>query len=231
MQIVQQLGGYSMGRADEVRRAMSKKKQYVIDAERESFIHGDKERGIKGCVENGIAEQAANRIYDSMLDFAKYAFNKSHSASYAVVSYQTAWLKYYYPVEFMAALLTSCIDNPTKVSAYIMTCRSMGIRILPPDINAGEARFSVADGCIRYSLMAIKKVGRPTIEGLVREREAHGAFRSFEDFIERMYGSGSEINKLAVENFIKAGVFDSLGGNRKRAAQEKGHALRTALAL
>ncbi|MDD3369446.1 MAG: DNA polymerase III subunit alpha [Lachnospiraceae bacterium] len=216
MQIVRELAGYSMGQADNIRRAMSKKKQYVIDAERKNFVYGNEEQGIKGCVGNGISEAAANKIYDSMLDFAKYAFNKSHAACYAVVSYQTAWLKYYYPVEFMAALMTSCIDNPTKVSQYILVCRSMGISILPPDINKGEAGFSVSDGCIRYSLNAIKSIGRPVIDAVVEERELRGIFKDLKDFVERMSANDRDVNKRAIENFIKAGAFDSLNGTRRQ---------------
>ena len=150
MQIVQNLAGYTMGQADNIRRAMSKKKQYIIDAERQNFVYGNEEQGIRGCIANGISEQAANQIYDSMVDFAKYAFNKSHAAAYAVVSYQTAYLKYYYPLEFMAALMTSVIDNPRKVAEYIYTCRQMGIAVLPPDINAGDGRFTATEQGIRY---------------------------------------------------------------------------------
>ncbi len=219
MQIVRDLGGYTMGRSDLVRRAMSKKKQSVMEKERENFIHGNPEEGVPGCVSKGIDEKVASKIYDDMMDFAKYAFNKSHAACYAVVSYQTAWLKYYYPVEFMAALLTSVIDNPGKVSEYILTCRSMGIAILPPDINEGEAGFSVsktADGkpAIRYALTAIKSVGRPVIANIVEEREARGPFTNLKDFIMRTVDL--EVNKRAVENFIKAGAFDSFGGTRKQ---------------
>ena len=214
MQIVRDLAGYTMGQADNIRRAMSKKKQYVIDAQRKSFIYGSEEENIKGCVANGISEQAANKIYDSMVDFAKYAFNKSHAACYAVVSYQTAWLKYYYPVEFMAALLTSVIDNAGKVSEYILSCRSMGISILPPDINQGEAGFSVADNSIRYALTAVKGVGRPIIESIVKEREERGDYKSLDDFITR--NVEHDINKRVIENFIKAGAFDGLGGTRKQ---------------
>ena len=216
MQIVQALAGYSMGQADNIRRAMSKKKQYVIDEERKSFVHGDASRNIKGCVGNGISEQAANSIYDSMVDFAKYAFNKSHAACYAVVSYQTAFLKYYYPVEFMAALMTSVIDNPGKVSEYILTCRNMGISILPPDINEGQVGFSVSNGAIRYALTAIKSVGRPVIDAIVDERACRGPFTNLKDFMTRMSDQSRDVNKRAIENFIKAGAFDSLGGTRKQ---------------
>ncbi|MBO5144674.1 MAG: DNA polymerase III subunit alpha [Lachnospiraceae bacterium] len=214
MQIVRELGGYTMGRSDLVRRAMSKKKTYVMEQERENFVHGNAEEGVPGCVANGISEQVADQIYGTMMDFAKYAFNKSHAACYAVVAYQTAYLKYYYPVEFMAALLTSVIDNSSKVSEYIMVCRSMGIRILPPDINEGEAGFSVSNNAIRYALTAIKSVGRPVIDGIVEERRAHGAYQSLKDFIERT--QNLDVNKRAIENFIKAGAFDSFGATRKQ---------------
>lgn len=214
MQIVRDLGGYTMGRSDLVRRAMSKKKVSVMEQERANFVHGNEAEHVPGCVANGISEQVADHIYDTMTDFAKYAFNKSHAACYAVVAYQTAYLKYYYPVEFMAALLTSVIDNSSKVSEYIMVCRSMGIQILPPDINEGEAGFSVSNGAIRYALTAIKNVGRPIIGAIVEERRAHGNYQSLKDFIERT--QGSDVNKRAIENFIKAGAFDSFGATRKQ---------------
>lgn len=214
MQIVRDLGGYTMGRSDLVRRAMSKKKASVMEQERANFVHGNEAEHVPGCVANGISEQVADHIYDTMTDFAKYAFNKSHAACYAVVAYQTAYLKYYYPVEFMAALLTSVIDNSSKVSEYIIVCRSMGIQILPPDINEGEAGFSVSNGAIRYALTAIKNVGRPIIGAIVEERRAHGNYQSLKDFIERT--QGSDVNKRAIENFIKAGAFDSFGATRKQ---------------
>ena len=214
MQIVRDLGGYTLGRSDLVRRAMSKKKQSVMEKERANFIYGNPEEGVPGCVANGIDEQTAGQIYADMMDFAKYAFNKSHAACYAVVAYQTAYLKYYYPVEFMAALLTSVIDNPKKVSEYILTCRSMGIQILPPDINQGESGFSVSGGSIRYALTAIKSVGRPVIESIVTERKDRGAFTNLKDFITRM--ADKDVNKRAIENFIKAGALDGLGGTRKQ---------------
>ena len=216
MQIVRDLAGYSMGQADNIRRAMSKKKQYVIDEEREYFVHGCDERNIPGCVRNGIPEQTANGIYDSMVDFAKYAFNKSHAASYSVITYQTAYLKYYYPVEYMAALMTSVMDNPVKMSSYIMASRSMGIQLLPPDINEGEAGFSVSGNCIRYALTAIKGVGRPVIDEIVSERTVRGRFRDINDFFMRMSGKDQDVNKRVTESFIKAGAFDSLGGTRKQ---------------
>ena len=214
MQIVQDLGGYTMGRSDLVRRAMSKKKQYVMEQERRNFTYGNPEEGVPGCVANGISAQVADHIYDTMMDFAKYAFNKSHAACYAVVAYQTAYLKYYHPVEFMAALLTSVIDNPKKVSEYIVSCRSMGIQILPPDINEGESGFSVSGNEIRYALTAIKSVGRPVIDAVVMERKARGPYTNLEDFITRM--SDKEVNKRAFEHFIKAGALDGLGGTRKQ---------------
>ncbi len=214
MQIVRDLAGYTLGRSDLVRRAMSKKKGDVMERERQNFVYGNPEEGVPGCLANGIDETVANKIYDDMIDFAKYAFNKSHAAAYAVVAYQTAYLKYYYPVEFMAALMTSVIDNSGKVAEYIYTCRQMGIQILPPDINHGEGRFSVDNGNIRYGLTAIKSVGRPVIEAIVREREENGAFKNLKDFIERL--SGKEVNKRTIESFIKAGALDSLPGNRKQ---------------
>lgn len=214
MQIVRELGGYTLGRSDLVRRAMSKKKQAVMEKERNNFIYGNEEEGVPGCIRRGIDEQVAGHIYGEMMDFAKYAFNKSHAACYAVVAYQTAFLKYYHPVEFMAALMTSVIDNSGKVSEYILTCRAMGIRILPPDINAGEAGFSVDDGAIRYALTAIKNVGRPIIDSITGERRAHGPFTNLQDFISRM--ADSDLNKRAIEHFIKAGALDSLGGTRKQ---------------
>ena len=214
MQIVQNLAGYTMGQADNIRRAMSKKKQYVIDAERQNFVYGNEEQGIRGCIANGISEKAANEIYDSMVDFAKYAFNKSHAAAYAVVAYQTAYLKYYYPVEFMAALMTSVIDTPRKVAEYIYTCREMGIAVLPPDINEGSAQFTAAKEGIRYGLYAIKSIGRPVVDLILEEREAHGKFTTLQGFIDRV--GGREVNKRTVENLIKAGACDGLDGNRQQ---------------
>ena len=214
MQIVRDLAGYTLGRSDLVRRAMSKKKGDVMERERQNFVYGNEEEGVPGCLANGISEEVAHQIYDNMIDFAKYAFNKSHAAAYAVVAYQTAYLKYYYPVEFMAALMTSVIDNSGKVAEYIYTCRQMGIQILPPDINRGEGRFSVDGGNIRYGLTAIKSVGRPVIEAIVAERDANGAFQSLKDFVERL--SGKEVNKRTIEGFIKAGAMDSLPGTRKQ---------------
>ncbi len=214
MQIVRDLAGYTWGRSDLVRRAMSKKKQAVMEQERKNFVYGNEAEGVPGCVANGIDEAVANKIYDEMIDFAKYAFNKSHAAAYAVVSYQTAYLKYYYPVEYMAALMTSVQDNTTKVSEYILTCRRMGITILPPDINEGEGGFLATDKQIRYGLSAIKSVGKPVIDAILEERKQRGAFTSLKDFLTRM--SGGEVNKRTVENFIKAGALDGLDGNRRQ---------------
>ncbi|TAH73831.1 MAG: DNA polymerase III subunit alpha [Anaerolineaceae bacterium] len=214
MQIVRDLAGYSYGRSDLVRRAMSKKKEDVMIKERKTFIYGNEDEGIPGCIRNGIPEKIADHIFDEMLDFAKYAFNKSHAAAYAVISYQTAFLKYYYPVEFMAALMTSVIDNPGKVSQYIYNCRQMDITILPPDINEGDAVFTVYDGSIRYALSAIKGIGRPVIEALVAERDVSGPYLSLKDFANRL--SGKEVNKRTVESFIKAGVFSNLHDNRRQ---------------
>ena len=213
MQIVRDLAGYTLGRSDLVRRAMSKKKASVMAKERQNFVYGNVEEGVPGCIANGISEEIANKIYDEMTDFAKYAFNKSHAAAYAVVSYQTAYLKYYYPVEFMAALMTSVVEMPNKVAEYISVCRQMGIQILPPDINRGMYGFSVDNGAIRYALSAIKSIGRPVIEGIVREREEHGEYTSLKNFVERNI---VQLNKRVVENLIKAGAMDCLEGNRRQ---------------
>ena len=239
MQIVQQLGGYTLGRADLVRRAMSKKKQHVMEVERANFVNGNEAEGVPGCASKGISPEIGNAIYDSMMDFAKYAFNKSHAACYAVVAIQTAWLKYYYPVEFMAALMTSVIDNPGKVSGYIMSCRNMNITLLPPDVNQGYGGFSVAEvdaseddkpipgavntcapgrkKAILYALTAIKGIGRPVINAIVSERKERGQFKDLNDFLTRMQdGAGGEVNRRAIENFIKAGAFDCFPGTRKQ---------------
>lgn len=214
MQIVRDLAGYTLGRSDLLRRAMSKKKADVMQRERQNFVYGNPEENVPGCVANGISEEIANKIYNEMIDFAKYAFNKSHAAAYAVVAYQTAYLKYYHPVEYMAALMTSVIDNPGKVAEYIYSCRQMGIKILPPDINRGVGNFSVDNGNIRYGLAAIKSIGRPVIESIIEERKLRGEFKNLKDFIERL--SNKEVNKRTVENFIKSGAFDSLKGTRKQ---------------
>lgn len=211
MQIVRELAGYSLGRSDMVRRAMSKKKTDVMAMEREKFINGDAD--VPGCVANGISAEIANEIFDEMTDFAKYAFNKSHAAAYAVVAYQTAWLKCYYPVEFMAALMTSVIGNPDKVTGYIGSCKQMGIKVLPPDINKGYGNFSTCDEGILYCLSAVKSVGKQVINDIVEERNKNGEFVSLSDFINRMYES---INSRAIENLILCGAFDSLGGKRSQ---------------
>ncbi|SDB07531.1 DNA polymerase III subunit alpha [Eubacterium oxidoreducens] len=213
MQIVRDLAGYTLGRSDLVRRAMSKKKSEVMERERQNFVYGNEKEGVPGCIANGIDERVANKIYDEMIDFAKYAFNKSHAAAYAVVAYQTAYLKYYYPVEYMAALMTSVVGNSAKIAEYIQTCRQMKIPVLPPDLNEGEAGFSVSNGAIRFGLCAIKNVGRPVVNALVLERR-NGLYTSLEDYISRHVGRN--LNKRMVENFIKAGACDSLGGNRRQ---------------
>ena len=217
MQIVRDLAGYTLGRSDLVRRAMSKKKTEVMQKERHNFVYGNEEEGVRGCIANGIDERTANKIYDEMIDFAKYAFNKSHAAAYAVVTYETAYLKHYYSVEYFAALMTSVIDNLPKVSEYIREAKDLGIEILPPDINEGQWDFSVKGDSIRYGLSAIKSVGRSVIEAIVAEREAHGKFKSLQDFCKRM--TTKEMNKRTVESLIKAGSFDSLGGSRKQYMQ------------
>ncbi len=214
MQIVRDLAGYTMGRSDLLRRAMSKKKGSVMEKERQNFVYGNPKEGVPGCVAKGIDEKIANKIYDEMIDFAKYAFNKSHAAAYAVVSYQTAFLKYYYPVEYMAALMTSVIDHSSKVSEYILTCRKMGIQVLPPDVNEGESIFSVTEHGIRYGLAAIKSVSGICIEKLCQERKEHGRFKNLKDFLTRMVDK--ELNKRIIENFIKSGALDGLGGTRKQ---------------
>ncbi len=216
MQIVRDLGGYSYGRSDLVRRAMSKKKADVMAKERRNFVSGNPEEDVPGCVSRGIGEDTANRIFDNMMSFAEYAFNKAHSTSYAVVTYQTAWLKYYYPVEFMAALMTSVIDNPGKVAEYIMSSRSMGIGILPPDVNEGAEGFSVTDGeksCIRFALGAIRNVGHPVIAAILESREKEGRYPDLHAFARRV---SADVNKKAAENLIKAGAMDSMGANRRQ---------------
>jgi len=240
MQIVRDLGGYTLGRSDMLRRVMSKKKPSVMEKERKNFVYGNPEEGVPGCLKNGISEKIANEIFDEMTDFANYAFNKSHAAGYAVIAYQTAWLKFYYPVEYMAALISSVMDKSSKISEYILTCRRMGILVLPPNINEGEGNFSVSQGRIRYGLSAIKSIGSPVIHSIVEERNQNGEFTSMKDFVERL--SSKEVNKRTIENFIKAGAFDGLGANRKqamqsypmmveRAAQEKKNSLSGQLSL
>ncbi|SHF35650.1 DNA polymerase III catalytic subunit, DnaE type [Caldanaerobius fijiensis DSM 17918] len=218
MQVVRKLGGYSLGRADLVRRAMGKKKMDVMQKERQNFVYGiTDEHGnvlVPGAVRNGVDEVTANKIFDEMVDFAKYAFNKAHAAAYAVVAYQTAYLKCYYPVEYMASLLTSVMDNADKVAFYIQTCRKMGIEILPPDINESVGKFSVSGNKIRFGLLAIKNVGHGLIDAIIKAREEKGRFVSLSDFINRI--EWSELNKRAIESLIKGGAFDSLGGKRSQ---------------
>ena len=212
MQIAQVYAGFTLGKADLLRRAMSKKKAYVMEQERKNFIYGNPDEGVKGCVNNGIDEKVAGKIYDDMIDFAKYAFNKSHAACYAVVSFQTAYLKTYYPVEFMAALMTSVIDNTSKVAGYIYACKQMNIGILPPDVNESQMEFTVENGKIRFAMAAIKSLGRPTIQAILKERGENGSFISMQDFVTRM---SHALNKRAIENFVKAGAFDTFGHTRK----------------
>ncbi|MCR5544644.1 MAG: DNA polymerase III subunit alpha [Eubacterium sp.] len=214
MQIVMALAGYSLGRSDLVRRAMSKKKAGVMEKEREYFVYGNKEMGVPGCINKGISEQTANKIFDEMTDFASYAFNKSHAAAYAVVAYQTAYLKCYYPLDFMAALLTSVKDNPNKLQKYIDAVKKMGIKILSPDVNEGKGDFAVSGDNIRYGMSAIKSVGENVVDSILAERHENGAFKDLKDFITRM--SGKEANKRTIENFIMAGAFDGFGQNRRQ---------------
>ena len=240
MQIVRDLAGYTLGRSDLLRRAMSKKKGDVMQKERQNFVYGNPDEGVPGCIANGIDEKTANKIYDEMIDFAKYAFNKSHAAAYAVVSYQTAWLKYYYPVEFMAALMTSVIDNSTKASEYLYHCKEMGIPVLSPDINSGQGEFTAEGDHVRYGLYAIKALGRPVIDRIIEERRENGLYQTLQDFIERT--TDRDVNKRAVENLIKAGACDSLDGTRKQmvivsaslidqAAQQKKNSLAGQMSL
>ncbi len=214
MQIVMELAGYTLGRSDLVRRAMSKKKGDVMQKERQNFVYGNEEEGVPGCINRGIDEKTANKIFDEMIDFAKYAFNKSHAAAYAVVAYQTAYLKCHYPEEFMAALITSVLDRTDKVSEYVAHCRRLGIQILPPDINEGYSEFSVSDGAIRYGLSALKSVGRPVIDAIVEERNLRGEYKDLKDFVNRL--SNKEVNKRTIESFIKSGALDSFGVNRRQ---------------
>ncbi|MDO4295517.1 MAG: DNA polymerase III subunit alpha [bacterium] len=223
MQIVRDLAGYTMARSDLVRKAMSKKKADVMEKERQNFVYGNEAEGIKGCIANGISEAVANHIYDTMIDFARYAFNKSHAAAYAIVSYQTAYLKYYYPMEYMAALMTSVMDNTGKVSEYILSCRQMNIPILPPDINEGESGFSVSQNAIRYGLSAIRSVGKAVVDAILKDRKEKGKFTSLEDFVERM--GNRDVNRRILENFIKSGALDSLAGNRKQKYMVAGELL------
>ena len=213
IEIFRQLAGFSLGQADMIRRAMSKKKHAVIDAERIAFVHGDEKRGIPGAVSRGVPEAVANSIYDEILDFASYAFNKAHAVCYAIVSYRTAFMKRHYPGEYMAALLSSVLDSGTKIAEYTAECRDLGIQILPPDVNESQADFSVCEGNIRFGLAAIKGIGRSAVQQLEGERSADGPFVSFEDFVRRM--SGKDFNRRSVENLIRAGAFDSMGYRRR----------------
>lgn len=212
MQIVRELAGYSYGQSDLLRRAMSKKKDSVMREERQNFVYGDKAKGIPGCVAQGVSEQVANKIYDKMIDFAKYAFNRSHAAAYAFITYQTAYLKYYYPKEYMAALLTSVMSNTGKVSEYILSSKNMGIAILPPDVNEGEGNFTAVKEGIRYGMSAIKGLGGNVTEAIVRDREERGNYKSLSDLVERLSGI---LNKKGLEALIKSGALDGLSGSRR----------------
>ena len=213
IEIFRQLAGFSLGQADMIRRAMSKKKHAVIDAERVAFVHGDPKRQIAGAVRNGVPEEIANSIYDEILDFASYAFNKAHAVCYAIVAYRTAYMKCHYPGEYMAALLSSVLDNGQKIAEYTAECRERGLSLLPPDVNESQAGFSVSGSNIRFGLAAIKGIGRSAVNQLVQERESGGPFRSFEDFLRRM--NGRDFNRRAVENLILSGGFDSFGYKRR----------------
>ena len=212
IEIFRQLGGYTMGQADNIRRAISKKKMKIIEAERKVFVYGDKEKGIAGCISNGISESVAQSLYDEIVAFANYAFNKAHAVCYAVVAYQTAYLKCHYPHQYMAALMTSVLDSATKISGYIAECKELGIATLPPDVNHSEDHFTVEGNSIRFGLGAVKNVGRGLIRSMSAKRSEGGPFKSLEDFIQRM-GEG-ELNKRAVENFIKCGAMDCFGYHR-----------------
>lgn len=214
MQIVMKLAGYTLGRSDLVRRAMAKKKPEEMEKERKNFVYGNKELNVPGCVANGISEDVANKIFDEMMKFAEYAFNKSHSVAYAVLAAQTAYLKYYYPVEFMAALMSSVLDNNGKVAKYINVCKQMNVEILPPDINEGVAKFSISDGKIRYGLSGIKSVGAAVVDRIVEERKKNGRFKDLHDFLTRM--PSKDTNKKTVEALILSGAFDGMGANRKQ---------------
>ena len=217
IEIFRRLGGFSLGQADMIRRAMSKKKQKEIVKERETFINGDPERGICGALANGVSAEVAGEIYDEILDFANYAFNKAHAVSYAVVCYWTAYLKCHFPREYMAALMSSVLDSAAKIAEYTNECRSMGIDILPPDVNESNDDFSVVGDHIRYGLVAAKGIGRGVIQAVMREREENGPFKSFESFVERMYGQ--ELNRRVLESLIKCGGFDSFGAKRSQLMQ------------
>jgi DNA polymerase-3 subunit alpha len=223
LQIFQQLAGYSLGQADMVRRAMSKKKRKEIERERQFFIYGDPDRGIAGCIANGVPEEAASAIYAEIDAFAEYAFNKAHAVCYAVVAYQTAWFKYYHPKEYMAALLTSVLDSTEKVADYIAECRSMGIQLLPPDVNQSDADFTVVGDGIRFGLVALKGVGRAFINGLLAERQRGGEFSDFMDFCDRMFDQ--DLNRRVLESLIKSGAFDRMGYRRSQLMQVYGQVL------
>jgi DNA polymerase-3 subunit alpha len=214
IEIFRRLGGFSLGQADMIRRAMSKKKQAEIERERQTFIYGDEERGICGAVKNGVSAEVAASIYDEILDFANYAFNKAHAVAYAIVCYQTAYLKCHYPRQFMAALMSSVLDDAEKVAEYTDVCREMGIKLLPPDVNESNDMFTVAGDHIRYGLAAVKGIGRGFIRAVMAERESFGRFTGFEDFCRRMYGG--DLNRRALESLIKCGGFDSLGAKRRQ---------------
>ena len=219
MQICRELAGFSYGQADLVRRAMSKKKHAVMDAERRHFVYGSTEPGREcpGCVNNGIPAEVANSIYDEMSSFASYAFNKSHAACYAIVAYQTAYLKCHYPRQFMAALLTSVLDNTNKVIQYTAECSRLGIHLLAPDINESGVGFTVQGNDIRFGLLALKNVGRNLIEAVVRARTLNGPYQGLYDFCKRMYGT--EINRRAVESLVKAGSFDCFAPSRRASLE------------
>ena len=216
MQIVRDLGGYTMGRSDLVRRAMSKKKQKVMEEERRNFVYGNKEEGVPGCISKGIPAEVADHIYDTMMDFAKYAFNKSHAACYAVIAYQTAWLKLYYPKEFMAALISSVMDKPNKMAGYIYECRRMSLEVLLPDINKSLGGFSVEGNAVRFGLAGVKNVGLPVVGAIMKDRNGRGAYADLEDFIKRMAAETRDINKRSLESLVKAGAFDCFGKTRRQ---------------
>ena len=217
IEICRRLAGFSLGQADMIRRAMSKKKEKEIVRERKAFIYGDPERGIPGAIANGVPEDVAGSIYDEILDFANYAFNKAHAVSYAIVAYRTAYMKCHYPREYMAALITSVLDVSGKVAEYIAECRDMGIRLLPPDVNESDADFTVVGENLRFGMAAVKNVGRGFVKTLMAERERNGRFTAFDEFCRRMYGQ--DLNRRAIESLIRAGAFDSLSYRRKALLQ------------
>lgn len=223
IEICRRLGGYSLGQADNIRRAMSKKKHAEIIKNRDIFINGDSENGICGAVANGVPRDIAGSIYDEILDFANYAFNKAHAVAYAIISYQTAYLKCHYPKEYMAALMSSVLENPEKVSEYTAKCKEMGIAVLPPDVNESDDNFTVSGEHIRYGLVAVKNIGRGFIKAVMAERKQGGRFKTFDEFCGRMYGQ--ELNRRAVESLIKCGGFDSMGYKRSQLMQVCGTVL------